>query len=157
NTGRFSSSLSEFGTGGNLQNIEEGLRSIFIADKGMKLANFDAEQGESRIVGAIEWNLFHNGKYLDACESEDVHLTVAHMCGLGPAARQMCKVLGHGTNYGGKPDTMALHTGILRDVIINFQQKYFKAFPAHQMWHAWVEEQVRHRGQLISLMGRKRH
>src|SRR5262245_26148396 len=41
-TGRLSSSLSEFGTGGNLQNIESGLRSIFIADKGMKLANFDA-------------------------------------------------------------------------------------------------------------------
>jgi DNA polymerase I-like protein with 3'-5' exonuclease and polymerase domains len=31
-TGRFSSSISEFGTGGNLQNVEESLRSIFIAD-----------------------------------------------------------------------------------------------------------------------------
>src|SRR5215467_12315958 len=76
NSGRFSSSLSEFGTGGNLQNIEEGLRSVFIADDGMKLANFDAEQGESRIVGAIEWCLFHDGKYLDVCESEDIHTIV---------------------------------------------------------------------------------
>jgi len=32
NTGRFSSSYSEFGTGGNLQNVEESLRSVFIAD-----------------------------------------------------------------------------------------------------------------------------
>ena len=30
-TGRFSSSVTEFGTGGNLQNIEEALRSILIA------------------------------------------------------------------------------------------------------------------------------
>ena len=32
-TGRFSSSYSEYGTGGNLQNIEESLRSVFIADE----------------------------------------------------------------------------------------------------------------------------
>lgn len=48
-TGRLSSSFSEFGTGTNLQNIEESLRSVFIADKGYKLAYFDAEQGESQI------------------------------------------------------------------------------------------------------------
>src|SRR5438445_6967666 len=57
-TGRFSSSYSAFGTGGNLQNVEESLRSIFIADPGMKFAKCDAKSGESFIVGAIEWNLF---------------------------------------------------------------------------------------------------
>ena len=50
-TGRFSSSLSEFGTGGNLQNVEESLRSIFIADPGYKFAKFDAKSGESYCVG----------------------------------------------------------------------------------------------------------
>src|SRR5262245_41076287 len=75
-TGRFSSSFNEFGTGGNLQNIEEDLRAMFIADDGMKMANFDGEQGESRVVGAIEWNLFHRGAYLDACESSDLHTYV---------------------------------------------------------------------------------
>lgn len=55
-TGRFSSSFSEFGTGGNLQNVEESLRSIFIPDPGMKFAKFDAKSGESFVVGAIEWN-----------------------------------------------------------------------------------------------------
>lgn len=157
NTGRFSSSFSEFGTGGNLQNIEESLRSIFIADDGMKLANFDAEQGESRCVGAVEWNLFRKSEYLDTCESKDMHLAVAQMCGLGPDSRQMCKVLGHGTNYGGKPQTMTSHTGIKLPVIVDFQHKYFRAFPAHQMWHAWVEEQIRSYGWIINLAGRKRH
>ena len=34
---------------------------MFVADEGMKLGNFDAEQGESRVVGAIEWNLYSSG------------------------------------------------------------------------------------------------
>src|SRR5271166_84491 len=78
-TGRFSSSFSEFGTGGNLQNIEDNLRSIFIADQGMKMAYFDAKSGESFCVGAIEWNLFKDGRYLDACETGDLHTNVAKL------------------------------------------------------------------------------
>lgn len=79
-TGRFSSSLSEFGTGGNLQNIEESLRSILVADPGYKFAKFDAKSGESFCVGAIEWNLFGDGRFLDACESGDPHTAVARLC-----------------------------------------------------------------------------
>jgi len=177
-TGRFSSSFSEFGTGGNLQNIEEFLRTMFIADSGMKLANFDAEQGESRVVGAIEWNIFKRGDYLDACESGDLHTAVARICwpdlpwpgdleGDRVLAEQpyyrhysrrfMCKKLGHGTNYGGRPNTMSTQTKTDLALIIEFQSKYFKAFPAHQTWHAWVEEQVRAHGRLVSLTGRERH
>ncbi len=79
-TGRFSSSFSEFGTGGNLQNIEEGLRSIFIADPGYKWAKCDAKSGESFVVGAIEWNLFDDPRYLEACETGDPHTAVARIC-----------------------------------------------------------------------------
>jgi len=78
-TGRFSSSFSAFGTGGNLQNVEESLRSIFIADRGMKWCKVDAKQIQSRIVGAIEWKLFKDGTYLDACESSDLHTLVAQL------------------------------------------------------------------------------
>src|SRR6266478_77702 len=80
NTGRFSSSYSEFGTGGNLQNVEESLRSVFIADWGWKFAKFDAKAGESYCVGAIEGNLFNDWRYLDAVESGDVHTAVARIC-----------------------------------------------------------------------------
>src|SRR6266403_6282379 len=79
-TGRFSSSFSEFGTGGNLQNVEESLRSILISDKGYKFAKFDAKSGESFVVGAIEWNLFNDPSYLEACESGDPHTAVARIC-----------------------------------------------------------------------------
>lgn len=86
NTGRLSSSESEFGTGTNQQNIDRSLRSIFIPDEGMKFINIDLEQGDSRNLGAFCWEVFvekwgaqYAGAYLDACESGDLHTTVSHM------------------------------------------------------------------------------
>lgn len=176
-TGRLSSSFSEFGTGTNLQNVEESLRSVFVADPGMKMAYFDAEQGESRVVGAIEYNLFGDGTYLDACEGGDLHTTVAKLCwpNLGwkdnlkldkalaeepyyrhYSRRFMCKKIGHGSNYGGKPRTLANQAKVEVGVIEDFQPKYFHAFPAHRLWHAWVADQLQQFGYLISLTGRKR-
>jgi DNA polymerase I len=176
-TGRLSSSFSEFGTGTNLQNIEESLRSIFIADPGMKLAYFDAEQGESRVVGAIEGNLFGDWRYLDACESGDLHTNVAKLVWRDllwtgepdhdrrlaeqPYYRHydrrfMCKKIGHGTNYGGGPSTLAAQAKVDRHLIEQFQPAYFAAFPAHQRWHAHVRKQIGETGCLTSLTGRRR-
>jgi DNA polymerase-1 len=178
NTGRFSSSSSEFGTGGNLQNIEESLRSIYIADPGYKFAKCDAKSGESFVVGAIEWNLFGDSKYLEACESGDPHTAVARICwpklpwtgdlkhdkeiAEQPFYRHythrfMCKKLGHGSNYGGKPQTLAGQAKLPIRVVTDFQPLYFAAFPAHEQWQRHVEDQIRKHGYLISLMGRKRY
>ena len=177
NTGRFSSSYSEFGTGGNLQNVEEGLRSVFISDPGWKFAKFDAKSGESFVVGAIEWNLFKDGRYLDAVESGDVHTAVAKLCwpNLGWTGelkrdkaiaeriyyrhytyRFMCKKLGHGSNYGGQPATLAGQAKLPETVVRDFQPKYFRAFPSHISWHGWVDTQLKRAGFLINLTGRKR-
>lgn len=76
-TGRLASYSSYTGSGTNLQNITEELRSIFVADKGKKLAYIDLAQIQSRAVGAICWNLFEVGTYLDFCESGDLHTGVA--------------------------------------------------------------------------------
>lgn len=177
-TGRFSSSESEFGTGGNLQNIEESLRSIFIADPGMKFAKFDAKSGESFCVGAKIWNLFNDSTYLDAVESGDVHTAVARICwpNLGWTGdlrfdndiaerpyyrhysyRFMCKKLGHGSNYDGKPPTLAAQSKLPIEVVADFQPKYFAAFPKIRLWQSWTDSQLRATGQLTSLMGRDRH
>lgn len=178
NTGRFSSSLSEFGTGGNLQNIEESLRSIFSARKGMKMAKFDAKQIQSRVVGGIEWNLFQDGRYLDACESFDLHTFAAKLCwpnlpwtsspeqDLAIAEqkfyrhfsyRDLTKRMGHGTNFGGMPPTISQQTRIPIDLVTQFQPRYFKAFPAHKRWHSWVERELAMTGTIIAITGRKRH
>jgi DNA polymerase-1 len=176
-TGRLSSSFSEFGTGTNLQNIEESLRSVFVADPGHKLAYFDAEQGESRVVGAIEGNLFGDWRYLNACEGGDLHTNVAQLVWpdlpwtSDPGAnrkraeqpyyrhydrRFMCKKIGHGTNYGGRPATLANQAKVERHLIEEFQPKYFAAFPAHRRWHANVRAELARTGRLISLTGRRR-
>lgn len=176
-TGRFSSSFNAFGEGGNLQNIEEAIRSIFISDKGKKMAYFDAEQGESRVVGAIEWNLFKDGKYLDACEGGDLHTAVCRLVwnDLGwtgnlerdkklaerpfhrmHSYRHMAKVLGHGTNYAGQPATMSTETQIPLRTISEFQPAYFTAFPSHREWHEYVRKTLRSDGHLVSLAGRRR-
>lgn len=176
-TGRFSSSLSEFGTGGNLQNVEESLRSIFISDPGYKFAKFDAKSGESYCVGAIEWNLFNDPRYLDACQSGDPHTAVARIMWpkLGwtnnlssdkalaerPYYRHytyrfMCKKLGHGSNYGGKPSTLSTQAKVPITLVEQFQPTYFKAFPAHLQWHEYVDNVLRRTGTIVSLSGRKR-
>lgn len=177
-TGRFSSSLGDFGTGTNLQNIESRLRSVFIADEGMKFAYIDLEQAESRLVGAIEWNLFKDPRYLDACESGDLHTEVCRLAwgdlikwtgdlrvdrGLAETPfyrqhsyRHMAKVLGHGTNYNGRPFTMAKHTKLDQKLIAQFQDRYFSAFPAHRQWHARVAQELYLNGNLTTLTGRRR-
>jgi len=177
NTGRLSSSLSEFGTGTNLQNIESLLRTIFIADPGMKMGYFDAQQGESRVVGAIEYRLFRDSRYLDACESGDLHTSVAKLVWPKLAwsgdlkadqalaelpyyrhysRRFMCKKIGHGTNYGGQPRTLAQQAKVDIELIEEFQPIYFKAFPAHLLWHLNVDERLRTTATIINLTGRKR-
>jgi DNA polymerase I-like protein with 3'-5' exonuclease and polymerase domains len=176
-TGRFSSSFSEFGTGGNLQNVEESLRSIFVSDPGYKFCKLDAKSGESYVVGGIEWNLFKDGRYLDAVNSGDIHTAVARIC--WPSLpwtgvlnkdkdiaeqpyyrhytyRFMCKKLGHGSNYDGMPATLAAQTKLPESVVADFQPKYFGAFPSHLEWHTYVARELRSRGFLITLAGRKR-
>ena len=143
----------------------------------MKLAYIDAQQGESRVVGAIEWNLFRDSKYLDACEAGDLHTVVAKLCWpelpwpgnpLDDRAfaerpyyrhydrRFMCKKIGHGSNYGGQPRTLASQAKIDIGVIQDFQPKYFTAFPSHLDWHAHVQDNLRSCGFIVSLTGRKR-
>jgi len=161
----------------NLQNIAELLRSVFIADPGCKFAYIDLEQAESRLVGAIEWNHFYDGRYLDACESGDLHTSVCKQAWKSlpwtgdrkldrkiadqPFYRQhsyrhMAKILGHASNYNGKPVTVARHTKLDTKTVADFQARYFAAFPAHHLWHAKVASDLRQWGNLTTLTDRKR-
>jgi DNA polymerase I-like protein with 3'-5' exonuclease and polymerase domains len=175
-SGRFASSVTDFGTGTNLQNVTESLRSIFVADPGFKLCNLDLEQGDSRNVGALCWNILVDkhgesfaGAYLDACESGDLHTTVTKMAyknlPWGTASdrevaemiahkhyeyRFLSKKLGHGSNYLGQPPTMAKHARIPVKIAKEFQEEYFKAFPCIPEWHKSVFWNLENLGYLIS-------
>lgn len=157
NTGRLASSMSDFGTGTNLQNVDRELRYTYISDRGWKFANLDLEQGDARNVGAICWNLFvdrfgesYAGSYLDACESGDLHTATCRMAWTNlewtgdlkrdkaiaeqiayrqDSYRQLAKKLGHATNYYVTPRTAAKHTKLPESLVTEFQYKYFNAYP----------------------------
>jgi len=143
----------------------------------MKFANIDLEQADSRNIGALCYNVFRDPKYLDACESGDLHTAVAKMSKpelswpgdrAGDRAiaeqpyyrhhslRHVCKVLGHGTNYLGSPFEMSKHTKIEQSIIKDFQALYFSTFPAIHKLHDWVKEEIMNKGYLVTPFGRKR-
>lgn len=176
-TGRWSSNTNAFGTGTNLQNITPKLRHIFIADSGKKLAYLDLEQAESRAVGIIVWKLFKDSKYIDACESSDLHTLVCKMIWTqlpwtgqaidkkkvagqefyrGFSYRDMAKRGGHGSNYGGQAPTMAKHLKVKPKLISDFQFKYFQAFPGIKSWHNHVAQTLQLTGKLTTILERQR-
>lgn len=176
-TGRLSSYESAFFDGGNMQNIAPEMRKIFIADPGMKFAYIDLEQAEARAVGAIIWNLFHDGKYLDFCESGDLHTNVVKMTWkhLGwtddpkkdkETAKQhfyrdfnyrdAAKRLGHGSTYHGQPPQMSRETRIPVGLVQEFQREFFSVFPGIPTWHEHVRRKLLKDGWITSLLGRQR-
>ncbi len=184
NTGRLASSLSDFGTGTNLQNVDRDLRTVFIADPGMKFGNCDLEQGDSRGLGMICWERFRErfgekfaGAYLDACESGDLHTTVSRMSRphlpwtddaklnraiadqkfyRNDSYRDLDKKLGHGSNYVGAPRTMAKHSKVPVSEVEQFQKNYFTAFPCIPEYHKWVKAELERSASLTTIYGRRR-
>lgn len=185
NTGRLASALSDLGTGGNLQNIDRELRSVFIADPGMKLGNCDLEQGDSRNLGALCWEKFVEkfgekfaGGYLDLCESGDLHTAVSRMARpylswtddpvlnrkladtkyyRNDSYRDLDKKLGHGSNYLGTPPTMAKHAKVPRGEVEEFQRNYFRSLPCIPAYHEFVRDEIKEYACLTTLFGRRRY
>jgi len=184
NSGRMSSAASDFGEGTNAQNIKRELKRIIVADEGMKLGNVDLAQADSRNFGANCWTHLgptHGwdfaGKYLDACESGDLHTTVAKM--VWPTElpwgtlsdreiaegtifykedsyRQVSKKTGHGTNYYGKPPQVSLETMIPIAMVKEFQERYFNNFPCIPALQQWAINELR-LGCLTNLFNRRRY
>lgn len=177
---RSSNSKSFTGTGGNLQNVAESVRRMFISDPGYKLYGVDKEQAESRWVGFIIGILFDDWTYLDLLESGDGHTAVARMVWpelpwtgdlkrdrviaesrfldpLGETSyRQGCKIIAHGTNILGGPRTIAIETGIPEPLIREFQEKYFAALPGIPRYHAWLATQIQTKQFLMNPFGVRR-
>lgn len=166
-TGRWSSSKNAFGGGLNFQNVTPEMRNIFVADPGYILAYCDLEQAESRVVAYISGDQ----AYIRACESGDLHTTVAKM--VWPVEvknrddadkpfyrhftyRDMAKRGGHLTNYMGTAFTMHRTLHIEQAVASEFQRAYFKAFPGIRAWHRRVSRQIQAEGALETILKRRR-
>lgn len=176
-TGRLSSSENAFGRGGNLQNITEELRHLFIADPGYLLLNIDLSQADSWNVGMDTFSATGDSAYLDAIQSGDLHTTVTRL--VWPELpwtgdlhadrsvaerpfyrhheyRFMSKKAGHGSNYLGTPWALAHQMRISKTMAKDFQDSYFSAFPAIRDWQQIRIGEVQTDATLISLMFRKR-
>ena len=176
-TGRWASRKSAWHSGTNLQNITEHLRKIFISDPEYKLCNIDLEQADSRNVALEVYKATGDDSYFRACIDSDLHTTVAKMVWPELAwtddalankklaetpfyrhydYRFMCKKLGHGSNYLGKPWTLARQSKIEVKIAEEFQDRYFSAFPGIPKWHRIRIAQLQQYGTLTSLHGRVR-
>lgn len=173
-TGRWSSNKNAFGGGMNFQNVTEALRSIFISDPGKKMSYIDLEQAESRGVAYLS----QDEEYIAACEGGDLHTTVCSMVWrklpwtgelshdknevagqtfyMHFTYRDMAKRGGHGTNYYGTPFTMARHLKVAAEVMEDFQNDYFTAFPGIPAWHEDIIRRVQTQGYITTPLGRKR-
>jgi len=175
---RWSSSSNAFGRGTNLQNITHSMRRMFCADDGYIMVSTDLEQAESYVVAGLVWQCTGNRDYLDAILSGDLHTQVCRMAwpelgwtddpkanrgiadqpypALGMSYRDVAKRIGHGSNYNGSSFGIAAAVGIPRDVVEDFQRRYFLAFPALRGWHAWVKEQLLAHQYLDTPLGTRR-
>lgn len=181
-SGRPSSSTNAFGTGGNAQNIAPGLRYIFIADPGYKLCVVDFEQSEARDLGFLIGCILGDWSFLDACESGDLHTTVAKLVWPelrwpnDPAGdrrlansnfyrdfsyRDMAKRGAHLSDYMGTAWTMARHLKITQQVAEDFQSRFCRgndaAFPCIPRYWEWVSRQIQTEYKLVTPFGRERH
>ena len=69
----------------------------------------------------------------------------------------MCKGVGHGSNYYGKPPTIAKHLRMDVGPVHSFQSQYFGRFPGIPKWHAAVARQLQTKGFLTTPFNRRRH
>lgn len=177
-TGRWSSSKSSEGTGGNLQNWKERLRRVIVADPGWKICAVDLEQADAREIGFLMGVLFNDWTYLNACESGDLHTNSSKL--VWPelpwtgnskldreiaeqpfyrdfSYRDMSKRGGHGTTYVGTPYTMGRHLKVATKVMELFQERFFSAYPAIPRLHLWTAKELQTNFKLTTYFGRERH
>lgn len=153
------------------------IRSMFIADKGKKFVNVDLKGADSWAVALEVFKYTGDRSYLDACQSKDLHTFVCKLVwkNLGWTGdwgkdkkiasqffyrqydyRFMAKKGGHGSNYLGKPFTLATQMKIPVGTATNFQHHYFRAFPGIPKWHAIRARDLQENGFLVNLFGHRR-
>lgn len=165
-TFRLSSSEHPFRIGSNLQNIPKEARTCFVADPGYVLFYSDQQGAEARIVAYLSGD----ENYIAAVEGGDSHTMVASMVFGFPPERELAereyyrgysyrditKRGAHGSNYYGKPFTLAQQMKVETEVATAFQAKYFRRFPGISDWHSWVSNQLQTKGYLNTPFGMRR-
>lgn len=170
--GRISSSESIFGGGTNLLNQPPEMKKLMIPDPGYIMINIDLAQAENVTVAYL-WKVLRMIKAFE--EGIDVHKQTAALIfdkpiseisnikgstdiGFGKySERDIGKRSNHGFNYGLGPDTFALDNQISQADAKQIQYKYHYVHPEIKQGHRATEEELRAKGYLINMYGRKRY
>lgn len=163
-TYRFSSSENAFGSGTNLQNIPKGyeakdpdslslpnIRKLFIPDAGYTFFDMDLDRADLQVV---VWEADDAELKVMLREGVDIHAENAKVLGI---SRQLAKSWVHGTNYGGKPPTMAKNCGITIHQAERMMKRWFEAHPGIKSWHQRVETQLRSKRFVDNKFGYRRY
>lgn len=179
---RPSSSKNAFGTGRNAQNIDPRLRYVCVADPGYKLCVIDLEQVEARDVGWFCGTILGDWRFLDACESSDLHTANARL--IWPdlpwtgdikkdkkvakgnfyrdfSYRDFAKRAGHLSNYSGSAWTASRVLKVPLGIMEHFQDRYCRAadsaYPCIARWWEWVATQLQTKGYIDNPFGMRRY
>ena len=159
-TGRLAS------TDPNLMNIpirtEEGrkIREAFIAEPGNVLVAADYSQIELRLLAHIADVPELKAAFRDGL---DIHaMTASEMFGvpiegMDPMVRRQAKAINFGIIYGISAFGLAANLGIGRDEAKDFIQKYFEKFPGVADYMEAKKTEVRERGHVETIFGRRIH
>lgn len=173
-TGRFSSSKSAFGIGGNMQNIAPKHRQIFIPDPGMGMGYADYMRGESHLVSYFSGD----ERYIEAHDG-DTHTFVTRLLwpelpwtgdmaldkkvakqnppwdlAEGHDYRFQAKRIQHGGNYGLTPYGIAMIAHIPLVEAKRAYENYMTTFPFVPAWQGWVGTEVENGRPLVNPLGR---
>jgi DNA polymerase I-like protein with 3'-5' exonuclease and polymerase domains len=153
---RFNSGENAFGSGTNLQNVPQELRSIFIPDEGNEFFDLDLSSADLRVV---VWEADEQemkallaaglNPYVEIAKEyyHDTGITKAH-----PKYR-IFKAFAHGTHYLGTPEGMAGALGMSVIEVERLQRWYFSRFPRIRQWQEQFKAKVLSRRMVENIFG----
>ncbi|WP_417495109.1 DNA polymerase I [Maricaulis sp.] len=159
-TGRLSSNEP------NLQNIpirtEEGrrIREVFIAEPGNVLVAADYSQIELRLLAEVAEvdtlkQAFRTGADIHAMTASEVFGVPIE--GMDPMVRRKAKAINFGVIYGISAFGLAKQIDVSREDAKNFINAYFEKFPGIMAYMDKMKEEVKARGYVETIFGRRCH
>ena len=150
----------------NLQNIPTrsvwgaAVRRAFVPKKGYKLVSFDYSQIELRVAASLA----HDKKMLQIFkEGKDIHtMTAAEIANVSekevtPILRREAKILNFGVLYGMSAQGFSEAAGVSHERASEFIKQYFKTFEGAAQLVENLKNQVKAKGYVETLTGRRRY
>lgn len=171
-TDRFAHKKTIFGYGTNLGNIPANskpqpgemllpnVREMFIPDEGMEYFDVDLDSADLNIVA---WESRCHELQQMILEGYKVYVEIAKEYYHNPKidkdhwAYKLFKSLCHGTNYLGQASGLAGRLGLSVYEVGKIQKWYFGKFPEIKDWQGEIKAQIRERGWIENIFGRRNY